>query len=162
MIEQDKQFRSAKNYALRLIKFRVRSQKEVRDKLKRRDYSPETVEKVVESLKKAGLLDDALFAKLWVTSRVKRPFGFARLSYELKSKGIDKDLIEETFSHFRDNYREEDVIREIVARKIKNMKHLAPDKIKSRLYGFLMRRGYSRSLIMEVLTGLAAAGGQFE
>ena len=147
----NKDLSSAKNYALRLIKFRARSEKEFRDKLKNKEYSAEVIEEVIGSLKKARLLDDRLFAKLWVESRIKRPLGLARLRYELKQKGIDKDIIESTLCAVMENYDEGKIIGEIMRSKIKKMGSTRPDKFKSRLYGFLIRRGYPRHLVVEAL-----------
>ena len=150
-MDPDQQKRQAKDYTLRLIKFRLRSEKEIRDKLLGREFEPEIIDTVVESLKKAKLVDDALFARLWVESRIKRSLGLARLAYELKQKGIAKNLIESAIGRIKEGYDEEQVIGEIIGRKIKKMKGLSAQKIKNRLFGYLVRRGFSRGLIIEAL-----------
>ena len=150
-MEKNKTLASAKSYALRLIKFRLRSERELAEKLERKSYPAETIDAVVFSLKKARLLDDALFAKLWAESRLKRSYGLARLAYELKQKGIDKDIIEETLKDLRQNYSEEETVLRVVRHKIEKMKNLAPEKIRARLYGFLLRRGYPSNIVIHVL-----------
>ncbi len=142
---------SAKAYALRLIKFRPRSEKEIVDKLKNKGYGSETIEELIAYLKKTRLLDDALFAKLWVEGRVKRFLGLARLRYELKQKGIEPEIIESVLGGLAEDYNEEKIVEEIVIRKIKKMEGIAPEKIKSRLYGFLIRRGYPKHAVIEAL-----------
>lgn len=146
---------AAKNYALRLIKIRLRSEKEIRDKFKTKEYSPQVIEEAVDFLKKINLLDDRLFAKLWVESRIKRPLGLARLKYELKLKGIDKAIIEEAINRVKENYDERAVIGDVVRNKIKRMKGLPAEKIKTRLYGFLLRKGYPRESVFDALKNLA-------
>jgi regulatory protein len=152
--EPKKEYKKAKNYALRLIKFRLRSEKEIRDKLKNKGYGPEVIEEVLAFLKKTQFVDDALFAKLWVQSRIKRSMGLGRLAYELKGKGIDKGVIQEAISGVREGYNEEEVVREIIQRKLAKMRHLSADKIKARLYGFLLRRGYTRVMVVELIRAL--------
>ena len=51
---------SAKNYAFRLIKFRARSEKEVRDKLLKKEYPPEIIADTIACLKKTKQVDDRL------------------------------------------------------------------------------------------------------
>ncbi|HAJ56884.1 MAG TPA: RecX family transcriptional regulator [Candidatus Omnitrophica bacterium] len=141
----------ARNCALRLIKFRLRSEKEVRDKLKEKGFAAETIDTAVDFLKKTGLLDDTLFARLWVESRIKRPLGLARLRLELKKKGIDKGVIEPVLEAASANYSEEEAVKNIIDMKIKKMRGLDPVKAKRRLYGFLLRRGYPYGLVMDAL-----------
>ena len=142
---------SAKNYCLRLIKFRARSEKEIREKLRRKDYDAEIIDAVISSLKRVKLLDDVLFAKLWVESRIKRSLGLNRLAYELKQKGIDKSTIDEALQRAGENYDEKDVVLEIVRHKLEKMKNILPEKAKSRLYGFLLRRGFPKNIVIEAL-----------
>ena len=144
----------AKNYALRLIKFRLRSEKEIRDRLKQKDFSPEMIDQTADFLKRAGFLDDALFARLWVSSRIKKPLGPKRLSYELKVKGIDKRVIEETLAASQKEYAPEKAIADIISLKLKKMQGLAPEKIKARLYGLLLRRGFPQDLVIEALNAV--------
>lgn len=156
-MEPSRDAAGAKNYALRLIKIRLRSEKEIRDKLKTKEYSLQVIEEVVDFLKKINLLDDGLFAKLWVESRIKRPLGLARLKYELKLKGIDKGIIEEAINRVKENYDEETVIGDVVRNKVKRMKGLPAEKIKARLFGFLLRKGYSRDLVFDALKKYGAS-----
>ncbi|MCK4261812.1 RecX family transcriptional regulator, partial [bacterium] len=57
--------RKAKEYALNLLSFRPRSSKEVRDRLKRKDYDEKVIEEAVENLGRIGLLNDEEFARSW-------------------------------------------------------------------------------------------------
>ncbi len=144
-------FAKAKACAFRLIKFRLRSEYEMREKLASKSFAPETIGRVVDFLTKTGFLDDALFARLWVDSRIKKPLGPKRLRYELKKKGIKESLIEDTLAEALRQYSQEDAIRDIISRKLKAMGSLDWAKIKARLYGLLLRRGYPQDKVMEAL-----------
>ena len=151
MTEQIRDFSQAKAYALRLVKFRPRSQKEIIEKLTGRGFGSDIIGMTVVFLKKAKVIDDALFADLWVKARIKKPLGFARLRYELKAKGIEKDTIEEVLDKAKEGYCEEEIVRGIIKNKAKSMQKLPVDKIRSRLYSYLIRRGFSRPLVMQAL-----------
>ena len=102
-------------------------------------------------MKRAKFLDDVLFAKLWVQSRIKRSIGLNRLAYELKQKGIDKSTIDEALQKAGENYDEKDTVLEIVRHKLGKMKNIPSEKVKSRLYGFLLRRGFTKNIVIETL-----------
>jgi regulatory protein len=144
-------FTKAKNCAYRLIKFRLRSEKEIRDKLKEKKFSPVIIGEVVDFLKKTGLVDDVLFARLWIQGRISRSIGLRRLRFELKKKGIEKDIVEKTLGNIGEQYREEDVIQEVIALRLKKMRFRDPAKIKSSLYGFLLRRGFPQDKVYDAL-----------
>lgn len=141
----------AREYATRLFKFRTRSEKEIRDKLKNKEFSGPVIEEVVDFLKKTKLLDDGLFARLWVAGRIKRPLGMARLRRELKAKGIAGELIEEALDRVRADYDEAEIVTALVRRKAKKMSRLTPEKIRSRLYAYLIRRGFPQGLVIHTL-----------
>lgn len=141
----------AKNYALRLIKFRARSAAEVADKLEAKGFSQKVIDGTIAFLKQKKFLDDALFAKLWVSSRLKRSLGLRRLIYELKQKGIDQGLIDNAIESVKSDYDEKKTVYDIVETKSSKMRGLAAEKIRSRLYGYLLRRGYPKNLVVEAL-----------
>lgn len=151
-------FIKAKNCALRLIKFRLRSEKEIRDKLKEKEFPLGIIGEVVDFLKKTGLLDDALFARLWVQSRMPRSFGLRRLRFELNKKGIEKEIIEKALESVGEHYSEEESIKEIIALKLKKMRSREPAKIKSSLYGFLLRRGYPQDKVYDAICKVLKPG----
>ena len=144
----------AKSYSARLIKFRPRSEKEVRDKLKIRKYDPAVIDQAVSALIKSRMIDDVLFAKLWVQSRIKRPLGLERLRRELRSKGVADEIIEEALAIAAQGYDEAAVIGDIIERKTAQAKGLPEDKVKARIFGYLIRRGFSRERVMEAVLGI--------
>ena len=66
-------------------------------RLARRGYDEAEVRDAVDSCKRDGFVDDALFAKLFVDGRVKA-VGNARLVAELVRRGIDRDAARESVS----------------------------------------------------------------
>jgi len=63
--------KKAQSYSLRLLAIRLRTEKEIKNKLEDKSFSKETIEHLVSKLKEVKLLNDEIFTKLWVESRKK-------------------------------------------------------------------------------------------
>jgi regulatory protein len=66
------------------------SESQLWERLARRGYPEDDIRSAVESCKRDGFVDDALFARLFVDGRVKA-LGNSRLVAELVRRGIDRD-----------------------------------------------------------------------
>ncbi|MCK4325618.1 RecX family transcriptional regulator [bacterium] len=144
--------RKAKDYALNLLSFRPRSSKEVRDRLKRKDYDEKVIEEAVENLGRIGLLSDEEFARSWAQSRMQgKPMGRKLLEQELRQKGIDKEIIEKISEATYSQHDEETLALTLAKKKLKGYRDLDDLTIKRRLYSYLGRRGFSPDTISEVL-----------
>ena len=144
--------------ALNFLGYRARSEKEVRDRLRRYGYGEETVENVVVRLKELGYLDDEDFARLVVREKARR-YGPRRVSAELRRSGVDAELargvVEQEFAG-----RSEVVqARSAAARRYNRG---GSDAEARRVYGFLMRRGYSAGVCAEVAREYHEASGGAE
>lgn len=145
----------ARAYAFLLLKFRLRSEKELYLRLRKKKFEPRVIEQTISFLKEKGFINDRDFAKVWAESRIKNPFGLRRIRDELKLKGIDKAIIDAQISQIKEDYREEDIVLKIAEEKYKKLKtSLGPQKAKLRIYGYLMRRGFSPETIIEALRKL--------
>jgi regulatory protein len=147
-------FTKAKNYAFLLLKFRLRSERELYSRLKKKDFPESIIRKTISFLKEKGFIDDSVFAKNWISSRLKRPFGLRRITQELKLKGVDREVIAQQVQGLKGNYCEEKVVEEIARFKLNKLKNVEPQKARSRLYGYLIRRGFSSEVIIDVINKL--------
>lgn len=133
------------------MKFRLRSEKEVRERLRRKKFSPEIIENTVSFLKEKRFIDDNDFARAWIRSRIKRPLGIRRLKLELGAKGVDKALIDAQIDELKGDYNEEEVVRKIARERLSRSKGIDRQKAKKRVYAYLLRRGFSPEAIIEAL-----------
>ena len=87
---------SAMSVALRYLTSRPRSERELRDRLRRQTRSGRLViDRTVEQLRTKGLLDDFTFAQYWVDQRVTfKPRSRRMLEMELRQKGVAGEAIE--------------------------------------------------------------------
>lgn len=93
--QADQDRRDAYQVALRCLGRRDHSRLEMRRKLKRHGFGPETIAAVLDTLTTQTYLDDRVFAANWVNQRVKNaPRSRRLLAQELRGKGIAADHIE--------------------------------------------------------------------
>lgn len=148
-------FNKAKQYAFLLLKFRSHSRKEISDRLKKKDFEPQTINKVISFLQEKRFLNDKDFCRAWIESRIKRAFGFKRIRRELGLKGIEKQIIDSQIQEIKKHYSEEDMLTRLAEERWHKLKGVPPQKAKQRLFGYLARRGFSPELIIEAINNLA-------
>lgn len=143
----------AKNFAYRLLSYRERSVKELGDRLVKKGFKKEVCDRVVDDLKKTGLLDDYRFAKAFAESRIKhRPSSLALIRLKLYLKGIAKDTVSSVISEVERGYDEYDVAYSLAAEKAKKFNKIGCAKAKRRACDYLLRRRFSKEVIYRVLS----------
>jgi regulatory protein len=144
-------FQKAKEYSFLLLKFRLRSEKEISERLKKKKFPEQVIKAAVAFLKEKKFIDDKEFARTWIESRIKRPLGLRRLKEELRAKGIDKEIIETNIREIKQDYPEADIVAEVAAEKLSRIKGVEPQKAKSRVYAYLLRRGFSSEVVIDTI-----------
>src|SRR6266851_3425093 len=100
--------------AINYLSFRPRSQEEVRRYLRKKETPPEIIEAVLERLQRLDYLDDRSFAAFWVENRERfNPRGSQALRNELRLKGVEREIVEETV----DNEHDEELALRAATRK---------------------------------------------
>jgi regulatory protein len=136
------------NQALNLLARRARSEWELRDYLKRKDYDSPIADEILNRLSDLGYVDDLAFAKAWVENRrLLKATSKRRLNAELRQKRISDDIIEQVLAE--DETDEVEVLRELVQRKRKQTRY--QDDLK--LMQYLSRQGYNYDDIKSALSG---------
>lgn len=142
--------RNARESALRLISYRDRTKSEIRKRLIGSDFPEDVVDEVVNQLVDTELLDDEKFSRDWVKNRsAAKPMGRKRLSWELRSKGVDAPVVEETLEGL-DEETEFELALEAASKKIQKA-DLTDPTLKNRLGSFLARRGFGWEIIARVV-----------
>jgi len=139
----------AHSRALDYLSYRPRSEVELRDYLREKEYSEDVVEDVLARLARVGLVDDVEFARYWIDNRARfRPRGSRMLSYELRQKGIASEIIDEALGE----YDELSAVRRVAQEQARRLRNLPPNQFRRRLFDRLARRGFSSGLIREILS----------
>jgi regulatory protein len=155
-VKNTEDLQKAKEYAFLLLKFRLRTEKELADRLKKKKFSEALIKETIEFLKEKKFINDKQFAKLWIESRLKKSLGLRRIKNELRIKGIGKEIIDNSLTEAQEGYSEDETIQDIVRRKIEQLKGIEPQKAKQRIYAYLVRRGFSSQAIAEAVSRIVA------
>lgn len=135
--------------ALKHIAVRARTTHEVRQTLTRRGYAPRDVAAVIARLTAARYLDDADFARTWVSARARRGVAApARLARELRTKGVSAAEIAAALRALQDQWDPAEAAGEAAKRKMKLLQGLPAPVARRRLAAFLDRRGFSPEIVL--------------
>lgn len=141
-----RQAEAARAICLRLLTGSPKTRRQLSDALARRGVADEVAAPVLDRLTDVGLIDDAAFARAWVTSR-QSGRGLARraLSAELRRRGVDRDVADGAVETI-DADMEEQAARDLICRRLRTLGQVAPATATRRMVGLLARRGYSEAV----------------
>ncbi len=133
-------FKAATNYLV----YRPRSEPELRERLRRKGFTPENIEAVIAKLKRLRLVDDTAFAEFWRDNRESfSPRSKALTRRELKQKGIAEDIIDITVAAIDD----EDSAYRAAVSKARVLSLSDYESFRRKLGGYLQRRGFNYGVI---------------
>jgi regulatory protein len=136
----------ARAICLRALTGASKTRKQLADLLARRGVPEEAATAVLDRFTEVGLVDDAAFARAWVSSR-QAGRGLARraLSAELRAKGVDAEVASAALDEV-DPQEEWDAARRLVARRLPSLQRFDRPTAERRLLGMLARKGYGGGL----------------
>ena len=150
--EGPKREEQARDVCLRLLTVRARTRAELEAQLTKRGYPDDISARVLDRLTQVGLIDDTAFAQEWVRSRrANSGKGKRALASELRTKGVDAEVIAETLDSVdAGEWRVQ--AEQLVATKLRREKLDDEVKVTRRLVGMLARRGYNQGMAFEVVS----------
>ena len=150
----------ARQICLHQLEYAPRTRAELATVLRKKGIEPDVADEVLGRFAEVGMIDDALFAQMWVTSR-QRSKGLAgrALSQELRRMGVDDTTAADAVAAI-DPDHERATARALVDRKLASTRGLAVDARVRRLAGMLARKGYSGGVAFAVVREALAEEGQ--
>ena len=146
----------AQDTAVRYLGYKMRTQKEVHDRLAESGYSEEICSRVLENLKQYDYVNDEIYCKKYIKETLKlKPKGIFLMKQELRSKGIDEDTVNRAIEEAEID--ELEVAESLLMKKYEAFA-LMDNKELSRVYGFLQRKGFPYGVIKEAVRDLADNG----
>ncbi|HWO60068.1 MAG TPA: regulatory protein RecX [Umezawaea sp.] len=150
----------AKEICFTQLAAQPRTRLELKNAMLRKGIAEELAELVLGKFDKAGLIDDAAFAEIWVRSRhTYNGLGRRALAMELKRKGVADDLVTEAVAAV-DDEAEQDRARELVRKKLRGMAGVDETAKIRRLVGALARKGYAGGMAYQVVREELRAAGE--
>jgi regulatory protein len=141
----------ARQICLHQLEYAPRTRAELAAVLAKRGVADEVAHTVLGRFTEVGMIDDALFSQMWVTSR-HRGKGLAgrALAQELRRKGVDDEVAREAVATI-DPLQEAETARDLVRRKLPSTRGLTPEARVRRLAGQLARKGYGAGLAFRIV-----------
>ena len=148
----------AQDTALHFIGYKMRTVKEIRQKLTEKEFAEETIDEVIAFLEKYGYADDREYCRKYIKEklRMKPKSGYA-LKIELKQRGISSRIIDEVMAETEVD-EEGDAFRWL-EKKSRGQWPPADEKQKKKYYDFWLRKGYSYDIIGEAFRQMNEAYG---
>lgn len=146
----------ANNYALRLLNFKMRTEDEVKKRMREKEYTEDIIENTVEYLKELKYINDEDYARKFIKDKSKlNNIGVERIKRELYMKGVDPEITKREIEDIIDSDEEYEKAMEIAIKKANTTYKNDDRNAKYRkLGGFLQRRGYSMDTVMKILKEL--------
>ncbi len=148
----DETYRKALNTSLRILTRRDHSKHELSQKLKARGYTAETIDDVISQCERLDYINDERTAQIFISQLHRKGFGLKRIAFELNLKGLRGGRIQEVVSKsisLSDERQGADKIYRKHIRRFEREKDIS--KRKDKIYRFLYGRGFSKSVISEVI-----------
>lgn len=139
--------------ALRLLKTRERSEKELAGRLQRKGFAAEAVNAAIERCRELGYVDDGRFAsgrarQLLASGRAVGP----RLRRELHNAGVAEEVVEQALAELNEDYSEAELLVELLQRRYPAFDYQqADDREKRRVVNYFLRRGFALATVMDQL-----------
>lgn len=141
----------ARQVCLQLLEVGPRTRKELADALTKKGVPDDAAEQVLGRFAEVGIVDDALFAGMWVSSRHRgRGLAGRALSQELRRKGVDDEIVRDAVAQL-DPDEEAATARSLVRRKLPATRGLTADARIRRLAGMLARKGYGPGVAYRIV-----------
>ncbi len=143
--------------ALNLISYRARTRSELQRRLRQKGFRPARIDPCLDRLQEKGFIDDEAVAAAFVRDRLlHRPRGKARLSSELRAKGVAGDVAKQAIERVFEDQETSDVslAHEVAEKWVRRQnssildalardgRSPERDKAHRRLNGYLARRGF--------------------
>ena len=133
------------------INKKLRSTKELENYLKKKEYSSESIDSVIELLSKNGFLNDNIYAKSLIHDKIALTIdGPNKIKKELEDNNISNSLIEELMLEYSLDL-ELDRIEKIVDKQIKLNNNKGANLLKRKIQMYLLNLGYNIENINRVL-----------
>ncbi len=109
---------------------------------------------LINALQKEGYLDEERFAKAFAGGKFRlNKWGRQKIEFELKQRGVPELMIMEGLANIDENEYNQ-VLKELILRKQKELKPETDLKIREKIINFALGKGYELILILDMMKNL--------
>lgn len=150
-INKENSFSSIYSKCIRYISIRIRSEKEIYDYLQKKLVDRQTIEKIIEKLKKNKLINDELFVQSFINDKLLLTnYGPKKIRNELDKHNIDYMIIDKYLDKVdREIFYKK--INKIITRQLNNNNKYSKTMIKNKIQTTLNDLGYPKIFYIDIL-----------
>lgn len=153
-IQREDFYQQAYQKALSFLNFKLRTTKEVFQKLEKLEYDEVTIHQVLQHLQEMGLLNDRFYAESYLhENAILAKKGPKAVAFELKKKGISDALIQQVLSSFSDEQQLEQAL-EMGQQYVNRQTQVSIKSAKQKVYTYLLQKGYDSDVIQQAISYL--------
>ena len=142
----------AKKSSFDLLSYRLRSEREIKDKLKTKKVSSKTIDRTIEHLRELGLLNDEEFARQLIQNYISgKPKGKTFIKQKLFSKGISREISEKILNEIFENIDEKQIITGLFKKYCKKLQKSDKIEKKRKIFAYLAGKGFDFDVINQVI-----------
>ena len=139
------------NASIKYINVRLRSIKEIKDYLLKKEDDTDLIDEVISRLMKMGYLDDRRFTEAYIKDKLNfTSWGDYKIINELNKLGISSLYIEDNTDLLNDDVLNERM-RKIIDKDIRTNKKYSGLKLKNKIYNHLLTSGYSKEKVISLI-----------
>lgn len=139
------------NASIKYINVRLRSIKEIKDYLLKKEDDTDLIDEVISRLIKMGYLDDRRFTEAYIKDKLNfTSWGDYKIINELNKLGIPSLDIEDNIDLLNDDILNERM-RKIIDKDIRTNKKYSGLKLKNKIYNHLLTSGYSKEKVISLI-----------
>jgi regulatory protein len=153
-LEHAEEILGAKSAALRSLAVRPRTEREIRDTLRGKEFSDAVAAETIAALKEARLLDDAGFARSYIRNALTlRPAGRILLKKKLLLLGVGKALADEALDEILGEVSQDEEAGKAATAFVAKKSHARKEegKLRQQLTAYLLRRGYPWDVVQQAV-----------
>lgn len=148
-IQLESEKETALDKALFHIAATMKTEREVRDFLKKKGYLKDVQDFVIGKMREYRFLDDAAYARAYAESMAKKK-GARLIGMELRQKGISDEAVKEALEGLTG---EDEAAKNALERYLRS-KDPKEKKVVQRAYAHLLSKGFDSETVLRVLGGL--------
>lgn len=141
--------------AFRFLRFRPRTEQEVRDRLQKDEYPEDVMERVIQDLIDRQLVNDESYTDRFISSYGAR-MSRRELKFRLRNKGIESRLSETRLNDDDVRQQEADAALVLARKHWRKHSHRTVTERRQKLAQYLRMKGFQMELIYDVLHILEA------
>ena len=146
---------NAKKVGLSFATYALRTEKQVRLKLRDSGFGELIIIQVIDFLKDFNYLSDEVFAENFIKAKINRKYyGYLRLKRELSDKGVNEHIINSYLPKYYTQDIALETARKSAERKLRSISFREEKKKKTQVKDHLFRQGFSLDLIQVILREL--------